>query len=173
MSNFFRIGMITSAHGIKGAVKVFPTTEDPQRFRLLKTVQFSSSEEEQDMERQFTISQVQFSKNMVIVSFKEVIDRNEAERLRGGSLWIPDEEAVPLKEGEFYIRDWMQAIVKDEDGTVLGKVDDILETGSNLVLVVKEENGKELLIPMIHECILSMDQEKKEINVHLLKGLRS
>lgn len=172
MNSFFRVGVITTAHGIKGAVKVYPTTEDPQRFRKLKTVQFSRSGDEKDICCTYTIENVQFSKNLVILSFREVRDRNQAETLKGGSLWIPDEEAIPLEEGEFYIRDFMQAVVRDENGEEIGIVEDIMETGSNDVLSVREPNGKELLIPVIEDCILDMDSENAQITVRLMKGLR-
>ena len=92
--------------------------------------------------------------------------------MKGGSFWISDEEALPLEEDEFYIRDFMEATVKDEEGNLIGRVYDIMETGSNQVLVVKETNGKELLIPVIYDCIVDMDSEKAEITVHLMKGLR-
>lgn len=173
MSGFFRVGVITTAHGIKGAIKVYPTTEDPKRFLDLKTVQYSRTGEEEDIERELTIENVQFSKNLVILTLKEIKDRNEAELMKGGSFWIPDEEAIPLGEDEFYIRDFMGAVVKEEDGSLLGQVEDILETGSNEVLAVRKQDGQELLIPVIHDCIVKMDQEKGEISVHLLEGMRS
>ncbi|MCI8633682.1 MAG: 16S rRNA processing protein RimM [Lachnospiraceae bacterium] len=173
MSSWFRVGIVSSAHGIKGAVKVFPTTEDPQRFLALKSVHYSATEEDRDIQRELSIERVQFFKNLVILSFKEVKDRNEAEAMRGGCLWISDEEALPLAEDEFYIRDFMGATVKEESGELLGEVEDILFTGSNEVLCVRETSGNELLIPVIHECIVSMDAEKSEIIVHLLKGLRT
>lgn len=173
MSSLFRVGVVTTAHGIKGAVKVYPTTEDPKRFQMLKTVQFSRTDEEDGICRELTIENVQFMKNLVILSFKEIKDRNEAETMRGGSFWITDEEAIPLEEDEFYIRDFLEATVKDEDGSLIGQVEDIIETGSNEVLVVREVSGEELLIPVIHDCIVSMDSEAEEIVVHLLKGLRS
>lgn len=172
MNSWFRVGIVSSAHGIKGALKVFPTTEDPRRFLELKMLHYSRTDEEKDIEEKLTIERVQFFKNLVILSLKEVKDRNLAETMRGGSLWIPDEEAIALEEDEFYIRDFMGAMVKEENGNELGAVDDILATGSNEVLVVKETDGNELLIPVIHDCILKMDAERREIIVHLLKGLR-
>lgn len=92
--------------------------------------------------------------------------------MKGGSFWIPDEEAIPLEEDEFYIRDFMEAVVKDDEGTLIGQVEDIMETGSNDVLVVREVSGEELLIPVIQDCIVNMDSEKAEIIVHMMKGLR-
>ena len=172
MSSLFRVGVVTTAHGIKGAVKVYPTTDDPRRFLDLEKVSFSRTGEEEDICCQYTIENVQFIKNLVILSLKEVKDRNLAEAMKGGSFWISDEEALPLEEDEFYIRDFMEATVKDEEGNLIGQVEDIMETGSNQVLVVKETNGKELLIPVIYDCIVAMDSEKAEITVHLMKGLR-
>lgn len=172
MSSLFRVGVVTTAHGIRGAVKVYPTTEDPRRFLDLKKVSFSRSGEEEDICCQYTIENVQFIKNLVILSLKEVKDRNQAETMRGGSFWISDDEALPLGEDEFYIRDFLEAVVKDEEGHLIGQVEDIMATGSNDVLVVRETNGKELLIPVIYDCIVDMDSEKAEITVHMMKGLR-
>lgn len=171
MSSLFRVGVVTTAHGIKGAVKVYPTTEDPRRFLDLEKISFSRTGEEEDICCQYTIENVQFIKNLVILSLKEVKDRNLAEAMKGGSFWISDEEAIPLEKDEFYIRDFMEATVKDEDGNLIGQVEDIMETGSNNVLLVRAANGRELLIPVIYDCIVNMDSQKAEITVHMLKGL--
>lgn len=172
MSALFRVGLLTSAHGIKGAVKVYPTTDDPERFLDLETVLYSRTQDEEDIVTEYHIDRVQFSQKIVILTFREVTDRNQAETLRGGSLWIPDEVALPLEEDEFYIRDFMEATVKEEDGSLVGSVLDIVSTGSNEVLLIKDTEGKEWMIPVIKDCIIRMDAEKKEIIVHLLKGLR-
>ena len=108
-----------------------------------------------------------------ISQLEGIEDRNQAELMRGGSLWVPREEAVRLEEDEFYLADFVGALGTEEDGTQLGQVKEILQTGSNEVLAVQEPSGRELLIPVIRDCIRRMDAEEGLIVVHLLEGLRS
>lgn len=170
--NLFRVGLISTAHGIKGALKVFPTTQDPERFKTLKKVQFSRTGEAEDICAEYTVQNVAFSNQQVLLTLYEITDRTQAEQMRGGSLWVSREDAVQLEEDEFYIADFIGALVTEEDGTEIGRVEEILPTGSNEVLTVRESNGKELLIPVIKDCIRSMDAETGVIVVHLLEGLR-
>lgn len=172
MSGMFRVGVVTSTHGVKGAVKVYPTTDDPKRFLDLKKVLFSKTDREEDAARPLSITRVQFFKNQVILTFQEVSSMDEAEILKGGSLWITDEQAVPLEKDEFYIRDFLEAQVQTEDGEKVGVISDIMETGSNFVLEIKEPSGKRFLMPAIHDCILNMDKEAHLVTVRILKGLR-
>ena len=168
----FRVGLVSTAHGIRGALKVFPTTQDPERFRTLKKVRFSRTGEAEDICAEYTVQKVSYLNQQVLLQLEEVTDRNQAEQMRGGSLWIPRKDAVPLDEDEFYIADFVGATVWEEDGRVLGTVTEILQTGSNEVLAVRETSGKELLIPVIRDCIRAMNAEEGIITVHLLEGLR-
>ena len=169
----FRVGLVSTAHGIRGALKVFPTTQDPERFRTLKTVRFSRTGEADGIYAEYKVQHVAFLKNQVLLQLEGIEDRNQAELMRGGSLWVPREEAVRLEEDEFYLADFVGALVTEEDGTQLGQVKEILQTGSNEVLAVQEPSGRELLIPVIRDCIRRMDAEEGLIVVHLLEGLRS
>ena len=171
--NVFRVGVVLKPHGVKGAVKVYPTTDDPKRFSLLKSVRFGKTEKEEDIEKTLTIEKVQFFKNQVIVKFKEMNTPEEAETLRNGSLWIPDEDAVPLKENEFYLRDFLEAEVYTDEDVSLGKIYDILSTGSNEVFVVRREKGSEILLPVIKDVVVSMDAVSHRVIVHLWKGMLS
>lgn len=172
MSGMFRVGVVTSTHGVKGAVKVYPTTDDPKRFLDLKTVRFSRTDTEEDALKVLSIERVQFFKNQVILTFKEITDMDTAQTFKGGSLWITDEQAVPLGEDEFYIRDFLEADVQTEDGENVGIISDIMETGSNFVLEIKEPSGKRFLMPVIGDCIVRMDKEAHLVVVRILKGLR-
>lgn len=165
---YFQIGKITSTHGIGGTFRVFPTTEDASRFRLLKTILILHKGEKIP----FTVERVSFQKNMVLLKVKEISDINVAEGYRNDPIYITDEQALPLEENEYYARDLYDMQVVTEDGTVLGRLDDIIETGANDVYVVKKEGEKDLLIPAIKECILAVDVPKKIMTVHLLEGLR-
>ena len=149
--NVFRVGVIIKPHGVKGAVKVFPTTSDQTRFKLLKAVRFGKTDREEDIDRSFPIESVQFFKNQVILKLKGIDTMEEAEALRNGSLWINDEDALPLLKNEFYLRDFLNAKVFTEDGRSFGSIYDILETLSNEVFVVHTNDHKEVLIP-VRDC---------------------
>ena len=164
--DFFRVGTIASTHGIKGEVKVFPTTDDPKRFDDLKQVILDTGKEKLELE----VERVRYFKKMVIVKFKGFDNINDIEMYKGCDLLVTRENAVPLEEGEYYLADIMDASVYTEDGEMFGVLKDILETGANLVYVVEHE-GEEVLLPVIPSCVKSVDVEEKKVVVHLLPGL--
>lgn len=167
MEPYLRVGVIASTHGLKGEVKVFPTTDDPERFRKLKQVILDTKREQKSL----TITQVRYFKNQVILKFKEFQDINEIEKYRGCDLLVSREDAVPLKENENFIVDLIGMQVETEEGEALGMLTDVLQTGANDVYVVETKEGKELLLPAIPACILQVDVEAKLMRVHLLEGL--
>ncbi|MCI8854656.1 MAG: ribosome maturation factor RimM [Lachnospiraceae bacterium] len=167
MEPYLRVGVIASTHGLKGEVKVFPTTDDPERFRKLKQVILDTKREQKPL----TITQVRYFKNQVILKFKEFQDINEIEKYRGCDLLVSREDAVPLKENENFIVDLIGMQVETEEGEALGMLTDVLQTGANDVYVVETKEGKELLLPAIPACILQVDVEAKLMRVHLLEGL--
>ena len=168
MIDMFRVGVITQPHGVRGEMKVFPTTDDPRRFEDLDTVILDTGKEK----RNLTIQSVKYQKNLVILKCKEVNDRNEVELLRKAELYVTRDQAVELEEGEYFIADLLGCKVVSGEGEDLGVLDDVLQTGANDVYSVKKKGEKELLIPVIPQCVLNVDIEKKEILVHLLEGLR-
>lgn len=168
MEDLLKVGVITSTHGIKGEVKVFPTTDDPERFKKLKKVVVDTKKRKLDME----IASVKFFKNMVIVKFKGIDDINDVEQFRKADIYVTREDAVPLGENEYFIADLIGLTVVADDGEELGTVADVLSTGANDVYVVRQENEEELLIPAIFECIKEVDIENGRMTVHLLPGLR-
>ena len=167
MEPYLRVGVIASTHGLKGEVKVFPTTDDPERFRKLKQVILDTKREQKPL----TITQVRYFKNQVILKSKEFQDINEIEKYRGCDLLVSREDAVPLKENENFIVDLIGMQVETEEGEALGMLTDVLQTGANDVYVVETKEGKELLLPAIPACILQVDVEAKLMRVHLLEGL--
>ena len=160
MENMLRVGVITSTHGVRGEVKVFPTTDDAKRFKKLKTVILDTGKGQTTLE----IEQVKFFKNMVILKFKGYDNINDVETWRQKDLLITREQAVTLQPDEYFITDLIGLLVKDDTG-------DVLETGANDVYVVALPNGKELLLPAIKDCILNVDIEAGEMTVHILDGL--
>lgn len=167
MDNLLRVGVISSTHGIKGEVKVFPTTDDVNRFKKLKDILLDTGKEQIVLE----IEGIKFFKQFVILKFKGIDDINEVEQYKGKDLLITREKAVKLEEGEYFIFDLIGSKVITDEDVDLGELTEVLKTGANDVYVVKTKEGKELLIPYIKECVLHVDIEKKLIQVHMIPGL--
>ena len=167
MEQFLQVGAITSTHGIRGEVKVFPTTDDPARFKKLKKVILDTGKRQIDME----IQSVRFFKQFVIVKFKGIDNINDVEQYKGSSLFVSRENAVSLEENEYYIADLIGMEVVLEDNTHFGTLKDVMETGANDVYVVELPDHQEVLLPAIKECILDVDLEENVMTVHLMKGL--
>jgi len=168
MQDRFQVGVISSTHGVTGEVKVFPTTDDVKRFKKLKQVILDTGKEEMELE----ITQVKFFKQMVILKFREFSNINEVEPFRGKSLYVTRENAVKLQKDEYFIADMIGMRVVSTDGEELGTLRDVMQTGANDVYVVKEQNGEELLLPTIHDCVKQVDMEQGVITVYLMPGLR-
>ena len=167
MEKRLQVGVITATHGLKGEVKVFPTTDDPNRFRRLKEVILNTGREERVLE----IEGVKFFKQMVILKFKGLDDIGDVEKFRRGTLSVTRENAVKLKRNEYFIADLIGMRVEKEDGSELGTLQDVIATGANDVYDVRLSDGRQVLIPAIRECILSVDVEEGRMRVHLLDGL--
>ncbi|MBR6033309.1 MAG: ribosome maturation factor RimM [Clostridia bacterium] len=167
MQEYFEIGQIVNTYGIKGFVKVVPFTDDIKRFENLKTIYIDFKGNLILM----TIDEVSYSKTNVLLKFKEAPDINMVEKYKGCYLKIKRAEAVKLPENSYFIADLIGIEVQTEDGRVLGNVDDIFKTGSNDVYVVKDDLGKQILLPAIKEVIKTIDIENKKMIVNLIKGL--
>ena len=162
-----RVGVITSPHGVHGEVNVFPTTDDPKRFLDLKKIYLDTKKELIECE----IKSVKFFKNMVILSFTGMDDRNAIEKFRQCDLLIDREDAMELGEDEYFICDLIGLDIIDEDGKKIGVLKDVMTSAANDVYVVEKTDGEELLIPAIRDCILDTSLEEGYIRVHLLPGL--
>lgn len=167
MEEFLKVGVVTSTHGLRGEVKVFPTTDDPERFRKLKDVWL----ERQGNREKLRIGSVKFFKNLVIVKFQGIDDISQVETWRGAELYVERKDAVPLKENEYYIADLLGMKVCTEDGALLGSLKDVISTGANDVYAVDSEKYGEVLIPAIKQCIMGVDVTSGVMTVHLLPGL--
>ena len=162
-----QVGIITSTHGVRGEVKVYPTTDDPRRFRRLKEVVLDTGREKLNLE----IEGVKFFKQFVILKFKGLDNINDIEKYRQKSLYVTRKNAVRLQRDEYFIADLIGLKVQDEDGTELGTVKDVIETGANDVYEVEMADGRSLLLPAIKQCILNVDVENGMMQVHVLEGL--
>ena len=167
MEEYFEIGQIVNTSGLKGEIKVKPFTDDIKQFNNLKTIYVSIKKEL----KEFEIEHVRFSKNMVFLKLKGIDTIEEAENYRNLYLKIKRDKDEKLEEGVYYVVDLIGCTVYSDENQELGKVDDVFSTGSNDVYVVKDEVGKQILLPAIKEVIKSVDIENKKIIVHLLEGL--
>ena len=167
MEDLLKVGVITTTHGVRGEIKVFPTTDDAERFLELEYVLLDTGREL----RRLDIKNVRFFKNLVILKFDGIDNINDIEKYNGKDLWIPREEAQELGEDEYYIADLQGLNVVLEDGTEFGTLRDVMETGANDVYIIDSNEHGEVLLPAIKECILDVDLEKNTMTVHLMKGL--
>lgn len=166
MESFLKVGVITSPHGVRGDVKVFPTTDEPLRFKKLEKV--CLDEKGRDCRE---VSGVKFVKNMVVLHLSGIDSMDEAEGYRQRELFVRREDALPLGENEYYIADLIGISVETEEGTQLGTLREVLQTGANDVYVVDAPDYGEVLIPAIRQCILKVDIAAGKMRVHLLPGL--
>ena len=167
MEELLQVGVITSTHGVRGEVKVFPTTDDPERFKTLKHVLLDTGREKKPLE----IQGVKFFKQFVILKFKGIDNINDIERYKRCPLLVERKDAVALEENEYFIADMIGIQVVTEDDEPFGILKDVMETGANDVYVIKSLEGKEYLFPAIPQCILDVNLETQTVTVHILDGL--
>lgn len=167
MEERFQVGVITSTHGVRGEVKVYPTTDDPKRFKRLKEVILDTGKEQLILE----IEGVKFFKQFVILKFKGFDNINDIEKYRQKSLYVTRANAVRLRKDEYFIADLMGLKVIDEEDKEIGVLKDVMETGANDVYEITMNDGRELLLPAIKQCVLEVNVEEGFIKVHILDGL--
>ena len=166
MEDLLKVGVITTTHGIRGEVKVYPTT-DADRFLDLEYVLLDTGREKRKLE----IENVKYFKNLVILKFRGIDNINDIEMYKKRELWVPREEAQELEDDEYYIADLIGMDVVLEDGSKFGTLKDVMETGANDVYAVKTPEGKEILLPAIRDCILDVNVDEKRMTVHVMEGL--
>ncbi len=163
MKNNLEIGQIVNTHGLRGDLKVMPWCDDPEIFDELAYVIIDGEE--------YDIEKSRMQKNMVLLKLAGIDDINDAEKYRNKILTVPREELGDLPDGTYYICDLLGCNVTTDEGRDLGEIKDIIKTGSNDVYVVEDGSGKQVLIPVIDEVVLSVDVDEKKIVIKPLKGL--
>lgn len=167
MEEYLEIGQIVNTNGLKGLLKVKPLTDDITRFEELETIyiQIHSQLVEKKIEK------VRYVKNMVLLKLEGIDDINEAEKYRNLYIKINRKDIKELPENSYLIVDMLKCEVYTEENELLGKMIDVLQTGSNDVYVVKNEKGKEILLPAIKDVVKKVDIQNKKIIVKLMEGL--
>lgn len=167
MEKQLQVGVISSTHGVRGEVKVFPTTDDVKRFKNLKNIYLDTGKEQMALE----IENVKFFKQFAILKFKGIDNINDIEKYKGKSLFVDREDAVELEEDEYYIADMIGIKVFTEDGEEFGTLKDVMETGANDVYIIDSIDHGEVLLPAIKDCVLDVNVEEGKMVVHIMEGL--
>lgn len=167
MEEWIEVGIIFRKHGVRGEVKVYPLTDFPERFLDLHDVVLEDTAGERHPVR---VDRVRFQKDRVILHFEGKDTPDYVEPFMQSQILIHRTEAVQLPEGRYYYSDIIGLSVYTDREEYLGKVEDILETGSNDVYVVRGE-AREVLIPVIREVIRKVDLENQRLIVHEMEGL--
>ena len=169
MTKTFQVGVIASTHGLAGEVNVFPTTQDPDRFKKLKKVTLHTQKGEEIL---LDVVSARFFKKFVIVKFKQFNNINEVEKFRGCELTIDRKDAIKLEKGEYYCADLIGLTIVDEEGTELGTLTEILQTGANDVYEMTLKDSEEkIYIPAIKDCVKEIDIDAGKITIHVMPGL--
>lgn len=163
----FRVGVITEPHGIKGEVKVYPTTDDPSRLKRVKEIILDTGKEKIILHP----TSVKFFKQFLIFGFEEFTSRNDVEGLRKKELFVTRKNAVKLHKDEYYISDLIGLKAIEEDGSEVGTLTDIIETGANDVYEITRSDDTKLLLPAIKQCILEVNIEEGYVKVYVMPGL--
>ncbi len=167
MEEYFEIGQIVNTSGLKGILKIKPFTDDIKKFSNLKTIYIKTKKGLTE----FKIEQVRYVKNMVMLKLAGIDTVEEAEKYRNLYIKVLRDQEEELEEGSYYVVDILGCKVNTDANQELGKIVDVFQTGSNDVYVVKDEQGKQILLPAIKQVIKNVDIKNKIITVHLLEGL--
>lgn len=159
-----KIGKIVNAVGLKGEVKVYNYSDSAEIYE--NTPRIYVEEELLDIEN------VRLQKNMVILKLSGIDDRSGAESAKGKEIYVTEEDLPELPEGVFYVRELIgMKVAVRESGEILGTVSDVIQNTAQDIFEVEREDGKKILIPKVDEFILSIDGEKRLIEVKLIEGL--
>ena len=166
--DLLQVGAILDTHGLRGEVKVFPTTDDVSRYDYLEDVILVDKD---GKEIDLVVEKVRYFKNLVIVKFEDIDNINDVEKYKKCNLYVTRENAVELEEDKYFVADLVGLMARTDEGEELGKLKDVLTTGANDVYVIDTKDG-ELLVPAIHDCVQEVNIEEGYVILHLLDGLR-
>ena len=167
MEELLNVGVITSTHGVRGEVKVYPTTDDAKRFKKLKKVLLDKGNGFEGVK----VESVKFFKQFVILKLEGINDCDEALKYKNKELKVNRKDAVKCDDDEYFIADLIDCKVCDEENNCIGTVTEVFQTGANDVYEIKREDGSSALIPAIKDCIKRVDIVNKTISIKVLPGL--
>lgn len=167
MDDFLTVGVVTTAHGVHGEMKIFPTTDDVKRFKKLKEV-YLVSKKGTELKK---VEGVKFFKQFVIIKLEGINTMDDALTLKNAELKVSRDMAVKCDKDEYFIADLIGLNVFDEDGNRIGTVYEVYQTGANDVYEIKRDDATTVLIPAIKECILNVDIKAGKLVIHVMEGL--
>ncbi len=164
---FITIGKVVSTQGNKGEVNILPLTNSTDRFKNLVTVFLRNNKSQTTL----NIEKIRIKENTVVLKFKNIESIEEAKIIVGSFLEVERKNAVKLPKNTYFIFEIIGLEVYTENNIFLGKVENVISTGSNDVYIVKGKNKKELFIPSIREVVKNVNLEKKRIKIKMVDGL--
>lgn len=167
LEDLLQVGILSSTHGVRGEIKVFPTTDDVKRFKKNKEYILGTKNGNMDVQ----VESVKFFKQFVILKFEGIDTLDGILAYKGCSLYVNRAHAVKLQKDEYFIADLIDMKVFDEDDNYIGKLTDVLETGANDVYEITTEDDKTYLFPAIKECIKKVDMDNRKITAYVMPGL--
>lgn len=165
LAGLVHVGKVAKPHGIRGEVKIYCLSGQPDNFRAYPQLVLV---EEGGQQRQWAVKKCRSQGNFAVVVLDGVTDRNGAEELIGFEVWVAEEYLGPLADDEFYWHDVMGAEIIDQEGHSLGHLTSLMATGGDELMVVQQD-GEEVLIPSRPEFIVEIGPER--IIVDLPPGL--
>lgn len=166
MLEFFKVGQIVNTQGLRGDLRIYPYTDYKERFEEFDWVYFG-----EDRQTKYEIEKVRYKKDLVILKIKGINTIEDAERIKGTFLYIPRDHGRTLDEDTYYIADLRGTNVYLEDGSLLGILKDVVQTGANDIYIIKGEDKKEHMIPAVSKFIKEIDLENNKIVVTPIEGL--
>jgi len=167
MEDLLTVGIITTAHGVHGEVKVYPTTDDVKRFKKCKELILDDGKNQ----RRVKLLSVKFFKQFVIIKFEGIDTMDDALKLKNASLLVTRDMAVKCEKDEYFIADLIGLKVFDEDNNLIGIVSEVYQTGANDVYEIEKEDSKKVLVPAIKDCIKNVDIKEGKMTIHVMEGL--
>ncbi|MEY8441201.1 ribosome maturation factor RimM [Lactobacillaceae bacterium 24-114] len=165
---YYKVGKIVNTHGIRGEMRVIPTTDFvEERFAPNAKLYIEMPEENQEV----TVESARPHKGMIIVKFVGFDNINDVEKFRNHQLLVSEEDQEPLEDGAYYYHQIIGLKVKTVDGRDLGTIKEILSPGANDVWVVQRPNQNDLLLPKIDDVVKDVNLEDGVVTVELMEGL--
>jgi len=164
---FIIIGKVLSTQGNKGEIKVLPLTDSIDRFKKLTSIFIRKNNNRKTL----NVEKIRIKENMVIIKLKDIENINDAKMVVGSCLEVERENAVKLPKDTYFVFEIIGLKVYDENNIFLGKVENVISTGSNDVYVVNKKDKEELYIPAIHDVVKNIDLENKRITINMVDGL--
>ncbi|TJX67032.1 16S rRNA processing protein RimM [Soehngenia saccharolytica] len=159
------VGMITNTHGIKGELKIYPMTDDINRFFHLSKAYLGDEKE------LYYIDSVRIQKSLVIIKFKGLDNINDSEKYKGKYLYVDDSDKIKLPEDRYFISDLINCTVVNLSNDLIGKVTDVILGNANDVYVVTNDEGKNFLIPAVKKFIVEVNVNDKLIIIDPIEGM--